>query len=127
MLERRLSSRDESNLLMAKGSVKSDWTVAYDPIEDRHLPYAPYTYSPYRPVAYWPAERTFAGELRLVGYERGRSSVTVQLEDRYHFIYSMFFAEFMRLVPFISTGGRVRGEWGLEKNGSNTGIYRIEK
>jgi hypothetical protein len=120
-----LSSRDQHYLLMAKGSIKSDWTVAYDPYHDKHLPYAAWNYSQHRPVAYWPADRTFGGELAFVGHERGRSSATVQLKDKYGFVYSMFLAEFMRLVPNMEFG-RIGGTWGLEKNGSNTGIYRID-
>ncbi len=59
---------------MAKGTAKSDWTVAYDLGAGRHLPYVAYLGGRNSSVSFWPAERTFTGELRFVGYERGRSS-----------------------------------------------------
>jgi hypothetical protein len=103
---------------MAKGSAKSVWTVAYDPHTQDHLPYSN------RRVSYWPADMTFTGELIFIDFERGRSSVTVQLGNKRGFVYSMFLSEFMRIIPHLICG-RISGTWGFEKNGPNTGVYLV--
>lgn len=110
---------------MARGTDKSDWTVAYNPRKKQHLPYDNGYYSSNSPVEYWAADLTFTAALVFKDYERGRSSVTVLMEDGNGWEYSMFLAEFMRLVPEMR-GGVLVGQWGFVKNGSNTGIVKVD-
>ena len=108
---------------MARGTINSDWTVAYDPTRYKHLPYDG-RYGLPSATEYWAADYTFDGTLKVGGYEKGRSSVTVQWKDNTGFQYSMFFAEFMKLVPML-VDGELWAKWGFEKNGSNTGLYCV--
>lgn len=110
---------------MARGTAKSDWTVAYNPRKKQHLPYDNEYYASNSPVEYWSADRTFPATLTFKDYERGRSSVTVLMQDPDGWMYSMFFREFMRLVPKMQCG-KIGGWWAFEKNGSNTGIVKVD-
>lgn len=110
---------------MARGSVKSDWTVAYSRVKKCHLSYDNGAYPSNLGVLYWSADKTFPATLTFKDYERGRSSVTVQLEDSNGWEYTMFLKEFMRLVPKM-IDGVIGGLWAFEKNGSNTGIIRVD-
>lgn len=107
---------------MARGTVKSQWEVAYSPKRRQHFSYDSAWVS--LELEHWPAEHTFDATLTYKDYERGRSSVTVNLTDETGFQYTMFLAEFMRLVTYLEDGA-ISGTWAFEKNGSNTGIVRV--
>lgn len=129
---------------MARASAKSVWTVAFDPRTGDHLSYDPgHVYD-------WDGDNRkstetqqliptfeFDATLTFVRFERGRSSATAIFRDEGKMIggwpypvkqrsreWTMFLAEFERLVPNIKFG-RISGRWGFEKNGANTGIVRV--
>lgn len=110
---------------MAKqGTAKSDWAVAFHRDTGDHIPWDYYYGGADSPYHYEPATYEFTDTLEVRSYDRGRSSVTVQLADSQARLHHMSFAEFMRLVPHMN-GGRIAGTWGYSKNGSNTSIIRV--
>lgn len=114
---------------MTLGTRESQWSIGFHPTTGDHLSWAPARprsapWSPGPPTK--PASYRFCGTLEFADYSRGRSSTTVLLRDiDTGTNYSMFLAEFMRLVPEL-VGGKLSGEWGFVKNGSNTGVARCE-
>lgn len=105
---------------MAKGSPKSDWTVAF---KDCHM--LSWDGGYVTPDERVPAETQWDDDLEYVSYSRGRSSATVILRSLRSLVeYEMFLAEFMRLVPVLRDG-KISGRFGFEKNGSNCGIYAV--
>lgn len=130
---------------MARPNAKSQWTVAFDPRTGNHLSWDP------GHVVEWHEDGTrstedtlqliptyeFNASLTFLRFERGRSSVTAIFKESrgsrrlvnergpiFDREWSMFLAEFEKLVPYIKEGV-VEGRWGFVKNGSNTGIVRI--
>lgn len=116
---------------MARGTSKSEWTVAFDP-QGNHLSYDPGVVWSGKPgvtvpTIQEPATLEFDAQLRFSHFERGRSSVIAVFErtsSGNHTTFSMFLSEFESLVPDLRDGF-VTGRWGFTKNGSNTGIVRV--
>lgn len=122
---------------MARGTEKSNWRVQFHPVTGDHLSYD--SGSVYNPrhdptdpssprvldTDERPATYTFQGVLKVVGSERGRSAVNIILQDTRGRKYSMTFSEFMRLLPEMAYGA-ISGTWGFAKNGSNTGLVRVD-
>lgn len=133
---------------MAQGTRKSVWEVAFHPLTGRHLSYDPEIVYEYKDgvrtahdTLHVVPDFEFDATMRFRRFERGRSSVTAIFESTERFTggyvseyesvpvpitreWSMFLAEFERLVPYLKEG-IIYGRWGFTKNGANTGIIRL--
>ena len=80
----------------------------------------------------WRENIPFRAILTITDYYRGRSSVTISLEDDAGHKYEMFLSEFMGLVlhdwkPCIwHEGARIEGLFAFVKRGANYGIVALE-
>ena len=131
---------------MARGTRKSTWKVAFDPLTGNHLSYDPGVVV----MRGENGERITLDTLQLVPdveltatltflrFHRGRSSIVAIFAGRETGLtaalasagppqsreFSMFLAEFERLVPHLREGV-ISGRWGFAKNGNNTGLVRL--
>lgn len=76
----------------------------------------------------WIDNYIFEDTLKVLGSERGRSSVTFILEDSKGKIYSMFLKDMTDLIMNSKIdNGKICGRWSFKKRGSNYGIYLFNK
>lgn len=136
--------------LMAQGTRKSTWTVAFHPVSGHHMSYDPGFVTVYRgdervtiDTDQLIAHAELEMSLTFKRFERGRSSVVAIMDGEQLGVvttgwlpegtrrpfpsireFAVSLAEFEKLVPDLRKGV-VWGRWGFAKNGSNTFLVRL--
>ncbi len=75
------------------------------------------------------AVEPFAAEMRVVGYERGRSAARFELQDvETGVTYPLFLSDLLPILQGPTQADpelRIRGTWEVSKRGANYGIKRV--
>jgi hypothetical protein len=73
----------------------------------------------------WKPNQEFTATMKYVGYSRGKSSVSMHMEDEAGTTYSMFISDFEVIIPLMALGV-IRAKWTFCKKGQNYGLKLVK-